>query len=152
MAMDMSPIQFGNHVKGTQYIPRPGAYAVILKEDQRVALIEDNGRYHLPGGGIHENESLDDALAREVFEEIGIIFTHKKYIGSVNQYCGKSTDKRCYNKLCHYFLITQFSAGPSIKDAEHTTIWMSPEDAKTHLDHESHAWAVMQAIKQIQRD
>lgn len=28
--------------------------------------------WHIPGGGINENESLDDALIREVREEVGI--------------------------------------------------------------------------------
>ena len=149
MEMDINPIQFGNRVKSVHYIPKPGAYAVILKGNQQVALVEDKGRYHLPGGGIHENESFDDALVREVSEETGIVFTHKKYIGTANQYCGTVKDNQHYNKLCHYFLIEQFNKLLSFKDVEYLIIWMNLEDAKDHLDHESHAWAVKMAFHSI---
>ena len=50
-----------------QYIDRP-TVKVIIKRDDRVLLL-NNGL--LPGGGIDENESDDDAIVRELQEELG---------------------------------------------------------------------------------
>ena len=138
-------IQFGEKVEEAHCILRPGAYAVIMDDNEQIAIVEDNGRFHLPGGGIHENENIDEALAREVLEETGLVFASKKYIGNANQYCYSPGNKKYYNKLCQYFLIGQFNEDPSIKNPEHKVAWMSPDDAQNRLEHESHIWAIRQA-------
>lgn len=49
--------------------------AVIVKDDKAL-IVKDTGRYpgfDLPGGKIDENETINQALKRELFEEIGLI-------------------------------------------------------------------------------
>lgn len=56
-----------------RYRPRPGVYAILLRED-RVLLthqMEPIPEFQLPGGGIDPGESPVAALHREVFEETG---------------------------------------------------------------------------------
>ena len=49
-----------------------GVKGVIIKEDKCLILVKPNGRIDLPGGRIDFNESPEEALLREIFEETGI--------------------------------------------------------------------------------
>ena len=51
------------------------AQAIVIKDDQILLLktrIGDREDYELPGGGIEEGETPEDAAIRELFEETGI--------------------------------------------------------------------------------
>jgi ADP-ribose pyrophosphatase YjhB (NUDIX family) len=51
-----------------------GVQAAIL-DDSRVLLVRHTYRpgWHFPGGGVERGEKLESAVAREVFEETGIV-------------------------------------------------------------------------------
>lgn len=54
---------------------RPNAAAVILSTDGKVLLGKDAGRntyWHFPQGGAVKGETIEHALAREVWEEVGL--------------------------------------------------------------------------------
>ena len=61
----------------TEYDTRLGAYAVILNEADEILLSWFNGEgvatpsWTLPGGGVEYDETLTDAVVREVYEETG---------------------------------------------------------------------------------
>lgn len=63
----------------SDYDTRLAAYAVIVDEQERLLLTWWNGEGHgtpgwsLPGGGIEFEETLDEGLAREVYEEAGYL-------------------------------------------------------------------------------
>jgi len=59
--------------KNKQYTKRPGAYGIIENDDGLIAVIKTKTGYFLPGGGIEENESPEECLARECLEEILIM-------------------------------------------------------------------------------
>ncbi len=63
---------FGEVEKDIQYKHRPGAYGILI-ENGLVALVETPEGYHLPGGGMNAEESLEDCLRRELLEECGVI-------------------------------------------------------------------------------
>lgn len=59
-----------------------GVYGLIIK-DNKILLIKKNGgpydgKYDLPGGTIEFEESIEDALVRELNEEVGIDITDYK--------------------------------------------------------------------------
>lgn len=60
----------------TEFHTRLAAYAVIVRDEQ-ILLTWYNGKgagsagWTLPGGGVEFDESLEDAVVREVFEETG---------------------------------------------------------------------------------
>ncbi|OQY92752.1 MAG: hypothetical protein B6D41_08120 [Chloroflexi bacterium UTCFX4] len=53
-------------------LQRVGVYAIIIEDACVLMLKMSNGRYYFPGGGIEATESLEEALKREVREELGV--------------------------------------------------------------------------------
>ena len=74
--------QIGEIDKSIQYTDRPTVKVIIKRGD--TVLLLNNGL--LPGGGINENESDRDAIARELQEELGVTIQDVEQIGSVVQY------------------------------------------------------------------
>ncbi|MDP3742396.1 MAG: NUDIX hydrolase [Candidatus Micrarchaeota archaeon] len=55
--------------------------AIIMRDGKiLLAKIRDNGYWTLPGGGIEENETLENALSREIMEETSLqVVSAQKY-------------------------------------------------------------------------
>lgn len=70
------------------YKLRKGARAVLVREDGMIALqyLENHFFHKLPGGGMEGDESLEQALHREVREEVGCEIRIRKPIGVVIEY------------------------------------------------------------------
>ncbi|MFZ3009809.1 MAG: NUDIX hydrolase [Candidatus Microsaccharimonas sp.] len=65
-----------------QYTDRPTVKVIIKKDDKLLIL----NRGLLPGGGIDPGESDQDAITRELQEELGVTVKNVQEIGTVVQY------------------------------------------------------------------
>ena len=56
---------------------RVSTKALVLSEDRKkfMVVLEDNGYWELPGGGLDFPETPEDGLRREIKEEIGLTVT-----------------------------------------------------------------------------
>lgn len=63
----------------TEYDTRLAAYALVVNESDEILLTWFNGEtdgvagWSLPGGGVEYDESIEDAVAREAYEETGYV-------------------------------------------------------------------------------
>jgi 8-oxo-dGTP diphosphatase len=129
---------FGVADRHTRYQERGGAYAVILDEERRAAVVHARRGLFLPGGGIEAGESPTEALHRESLEECGRPLEIQSEIGQAIQYCqAEEGPVRAY----HLFFEARFS-GPACQPAEYRMSWVHIDEASGWFRHESHVWAV----------
>ena len=58
---------------------RPAAYGIVI-HDGKILLTKENGKFHLPGGGVELGEDPEDAVVREIREETGILVADPKLV------------------------------------------------------------------------
>jgi len=112
-----------------------------LRKSARVILLNDKGEmatqylrnhaYHkLPGGGVDQGETIEDALVREVREEVGCDCEIVKPVGVTIEYRNK------YNLLQISYCFTAKIIGdigePKLEAGEieegHETVWLPPAE------------------------
>ncbi|OOE10461.1 NUDIX domain-containing protein, partial [Fictibacillus arsenicus] len=135
-------MDFGEVIPGIEYRKRDAVYAVILNADRKkVAIIEQNGKGFLPGGGMEKAEEQQLSLMRECVEETGFQINIESYIGNAKQYFQSSQNEYIMNN--GYFYAEKF--GNYVKSSEeddHELVWMDFAEAKIMLFHSSYLWAV----------
>jgi len=84
---------------------RPAVYAIIV-DDKKVLLVSlrNAKKYFLPGGGIEIGEKAEDALKREVVEEVGIKIKVKKFLSFKENFFYYDPWNEAYHGLSFFFL------------------------------------------------
>jgi 8-oxo-dGTP diphosphatase len=137
------PLIFGSPAPGVQYTERRAAYVVVTK-DGKVAMVREEEKYFLPGGGSLTGEAPEETVAREVYEELTrrVRLIHK--IGEAIQYFHSTADDRHYQMLATFFA-GEFIDEPSSDTGEHELHWLPVRESEPCCFHACHAWAVSQA-------
>jgi 8-oxo-dGTP pyrophosphatase MutT (NUDIX family) len=120
--------------------PRRGAYAVIRDEAGRVAAVNDDGRFYLPGGGSLAHESPGETLVREVAEELGRHVEGLRLLAEAEQYFHSHNDQVWYRMQATLF--TACLRGEPFEPREFETEWLPPRRASPRFFYECHEWAV----------
>lgn len=129
---------------------RPGAYAVILDEDERVFVMLTPKGYYLPGGGVDPGETHREALAREVLEETGHDIEVGPQVARAAQYI-PTGNAGTVRKDGAYFLAR---LGPKRREAsepDHEPVWLRVDEAVERLVHAAQSWALRRAFERRAR-
>ena len=67
---------------------RKGVSALIINQENEFLLVNlesfEDKYFAIPGGGVEQGETLEDAVYREINEELGIKKKHLRFIGQSN--------------------------------------------------------------------
>ena len=89
-------------------ILRKAVRAVIINKNQiLMAHLEKTDEYKFPGGGREENETIEEALKREVLEEVGynVIKINEK-IGTITEFAiAKEGGKNIFKMVSEYYSV-----------------------------------------------
>ena len=146
----MATPQFGVAEPGRRYRDRPAAFGVLEREGKvavvRVQKPAQAPWFDLPGGAIDPGEDDAAALVREFGEETGLKVAPGERLGHADQYF-INDGEGCDNRQS-LFEARWLGEAPELKiEADHTLIWLTPQEAISRLRHDSHAWAVSLALR-----
>lgn len=104
--------------------------AIITDEQHRILItqrpyhVPHGGLWEFPGGKLEPNELADQALLREIKEEVGLNILKHQFLGEIHyQYPDK------FVQLI-VFLITQFSGTPSCLEGQLNIKWIEQSSLK----------------------
>ena len=103
------------------------------------------GMIGLPGGGSLPGETPEDTLVREVREELARSVRLVRRIGEATQFFYAAAED-CHYKMLGVFFLAEFPDEPN-GQGEHELFWLPLAEAAGAFFHESHAWAVRQALE-----
>lgn len=111
-----------------------GASAVIINDDAKVLVLDSvkHGKLSLPGGKRDDYESIEDALKRECFEELGIMIgEYKPMVDFKGVY--QRNEKEVIAHV-HIFAIKNYSLEVYNKEPEKhkQLLWLSEEEIKNY--------------------
>jgi len=82
---------------GAEIHERPSVYAVITKGDSILMVKPDHNLWAPPGGGMEPNETVEEAVKREVLEETGCTVTNLDLFDSAERYFFHEKDDKFYH-------------------------------------------------------
>jgi 8-oxo-dGTP diphosphatase len=145
--------QFGAPEPGRGYPDRPAAF-VVIERDSEIAVVRvtfDGGgmRLDLPGGGIDAGETPQQAAVRECGEEVGLEVSVGEPLTRADHYF-TNEDGSSVNTRGVFFAGRLVGTAPELKiEDDHALEWMTPLQALTALDRESHVWAVTVWLRRL---
>lgn len=112
----------------------------FLVERRRLDETIDPGIVCLPAGHVEPNESLEDALKRELIEELGIQVNHMEFLCK-NFYVASNGEKQ--HAYC--YIVTDYVGKPVCRSAEEIFWEDNVENLSLEIDKET-----VRKIKEIQ--
>ncbi len=116
---------------------RKSARAILVNDDGKIAIqYLANRLFHkLPGGGVENNETVEETLHRELKEEAGCDIEILRDIGIVIEY--REGHRLLHISYCFLARVNGPFTETNLEQAEidegMSTIWISPEEAVTRM-------------------
>lgn len=124
---------YSTEVEPTDYNDRPTVKAVIINENDEVLLFAGK---ELPGGGVEDGETNEQALVRELQEEIGAVVLIEKKIG--NAICYRDLAKLKYIFTGYKCSLLSIGTPTTVQEIEKDkpAVWIPRLEAITKIENE----------------
>ncbi|KAF1295727.1 NUDIX hydrolase [Enterococcus sp. JM4C] len=145
----MSMPVFGEKVIGKEYQARYAAYIIVSRnEGQEMVLVQaPNGAFFLPGGEIENEETKEEAIDREMIEELGVTVDIDCYIGEAQEYFYSRHRDTYYFNPGYFYCAKSWTKIGEPTETTNQLVWLSPAEAIEQLKRGSHKWAVEEWLK-----
>ncbi len=134
------------------YVPRPGAYAVILSKRGELLTIETGTGVFLPGGGQDPGETLLDTLVREIDEELGVAIAPIQYLLAADDCRYSPIYKEHFHIQSHYFLGSIGDQSDFTPEKDAKAVWYPLEVAAKVLTRGNDRWLMELFLGDFQID
>jgi len=111
-----------------------------------VAVVREIDGVFLPGGGLEDGESPEEAVAREALEECGLVVRVGACVTRLVQFV-VTTEGLGVEKRCAFFDARVERDNRAAMLPGHETLWLAPARAAQILKHDSQMWAVRNWMK-----
>ncbi len=138
---ELTDADFGetdSEILGKTFELRKSARAIIVNEAGEIAVqyLANHFFHKLPGGGVENDETVEEALIREIREEVGCDIEIEKEIGLVIEY--RKGHTLLHMSYCYLVRvdgpITESHLEQAEVDEGMSTIWMPPELAIAKME------------------
>ena len=104
----------------TEIVPR--VKALLINSNNEILLGYSHNDYQFPGGHVEENESLTDALEREIKEENGIVLDLQKenFFATSTGYWRDHPKKGINRKTIVYYFMIHTDLKPNLNNTKYT--------------------------------
>lgn len=83
--------EYPHSVEGQLPVRRAAKVILFTDRDEIVTVTGKSGRINLPGGGVDDRESVEIALQRELYEELGLKLGHLGVLEAYGRVSGEVT-------------------------------------------------------------
>lgn len=142
----MNTPTFGEKSEILQYKKRLGAYIIVSKNNHKeIVLVQaPNGAYFLPGGEIESGESKEEAINREMIEELGVEVVIGEYLGQADEYFHSRHRSSYFYNPGYFFVAKSWKQVCEPLEKTNKLKWVSILEGTELLKRGSHQWAVKQ--------
>lgn len=135
---------FGEKLEAVNYKKRVGAYIIVSRnKGQEIVLVQaPNGAYFLPGGEIEPGETKEEAIDREMIEELGIHVEIGSYLGQADEYYHSRHRQTNYYNPGYFFIASRWKQVCEPTEKTNTLRWVTTVEGIDLLKRGSHQWAV----------